>query len=534
MTTLSPLQYIDLTDFTPGIWSGFLTGVNSIPAPLGSAQETDTYGCIASPQGGLIPLPAAQVSSVPVPEASPASTNFYVNGIRALPTGLHYGLTWLEQTTNNEKFRWYRDGSAAVEVITHTGGAIVPAAWVPQAFTTAITRLTSAGAVANISIVGSWSDRTGGGGRTWFFPDPATPSNNAPAVDTDSSGQLFAHQARILCFTPYTVAHGTAGVNTTTTNELINYTDPPQGIVIGAQQTLLSPESPFGYGAWGSVSAGELILIKFFGGGVMMYDDIVYPRVVRLPAVMGTNGYMQEGSFCSIGMVYVSRLNGVYAWNGNNVSEKISHQIDVSRLAPNAAKIVMGFGSNPYISHTKWLDRVVFPHNWVFDPAINSWWKLQSPSNDIVWWSAYGPNLYGLPASYSPTPGSQLFTFDPILLTGIYSWKSQPISAATPGKTFSIREVEVIAQTGALGTAGSIIQMTLSAPEGTATVLNFTLTAAALTTPEKIIVRLDTPLTCSNVTVKVLVTSADSFFAPTIHSIRIGYGEDRLSGSYYQ
>lgn len=532
MTTLTPLKYIDLSDFTPGIWSGGLLGTNTIPAPLGAAQEEDTYACIASPSGGLIPLPVAFASAVPVPDATIGSDRYYVNGIRALPTGLHYGITWLENGTNNERFTWYRDGSVATSVVSHTGAAYA-SGWVPQAFSTTVMRLTSAPAPANISIIGSWSDRLGGGGRTWYFPDPANPALNTPVADNTHSGQIFAHQARILQFGPYSYPHGSS--YSTTTNELINYTDPPQSTTLGTQQTMLSPESPFGYGAWGSISAGELILIKFYGGAVMMYDDIVYPRVVRLPGVAGTNGFMQQGSFCSIGMVYVSKNNGVFVWNGNNVSQKISSQIDMTRLTPSSGgnrQFPVGFGANTFIAHTTWLDRVVFPQNWLFDPTLNSWWKLLQNTNNIMWWSAYGDTLYGLPGSYTTTPGSQLFTFTPGALVGFYSWKSQPITPSSPGNTASIREVELIAQEGISIATGSIIQITLTSPEGVATVLSFTLTSAA--TPQKFVQQLDTPLICSNVTVKVTASGALGVFAPTIHSIRIGYGEDRLVGSYYQ
>lgn len=48
---MAELEYIELRDFTPGIYCG-----TAPLAPLGSAQETDTYACYGAPSGGLYPL----------------------------------------------------------------------------------------------------------------------------------------------------------------------------------------------------------------------------------------------------------------------------------------------------------------------------------------------------------------------------------------------------------------------------------------------------------------------------------------------
>lgn len=61
-------SYIDLADFSPGIFSGYFskTGQETedtgtvIPVKDGALQENGTYGCCAGPNGGLIPLPRAR------------------------------------------------------------------------------------------------------------------------------------------------------------------------------------------------------------------------------------------------------------------------------------------------------------------------------------------------------------------------------------------------------------------------------------------------------------------------------------------
>lgn len=52
-----PIQWIQLNDFSPGIFSDWYSLNGSQPAPDGAAQMSGTYGCVASPSGGLIPGP---------------------------------------------------------------------------------------------------------------------------------------------------------------------------------------------------------------------------------------------------------------------------------------------------------------------------------------------------------------------------------------------------------------------------------------------------------------------------------------------
>jgi hypothetical protein len=51
------LTYIDLADFTPGIYSNYMSTTAFEPHKDGAAQEEGTYGCVALPTGGIVPLP---------------------------------------------------------------------------------------------------------------------------------------------------------------------------------------------------------------------------------------------------------------------------------------------------------------------------------------------------------------------------------------------------------------------------------------------------------------------------------------------
>src|SRR4051794_36173215 len=84
-----PLQTLDITDFTPGIYSAGGSPTRLIPAPLGAAQLTNTYRCIGLKNGGLAPLPAiARTYNAPSnPDAGVAPVNGFVAvGFMALGT----------------------------------------------------------------------------------------------------------------------------------------------------------------------------------------------------------------------------------------------------------------------------------------------------------------------------------------------------------------------------------------------------------------------------------------------------------------
>jgi hypothetical protein len=54
----NPTEYIEISDFSPGIFSDYHT--SAIRAPNGAATVDGTYRCCSDPSGALIPLPRAQ------------------------------------------------------------------------------------------------------------------------------------------------------------------------------------------------------------------------------------------------------------------------------------------------------------------------------------------------------------------------------------------------------------------------------------------------------------------------------------------
>lgn len=79
-TTTDGLEWIEVADFTPGI-----AQIVSPNHPDGTAQEDNTYGCIAQAGGALVPLPAVSTDLV-LPSAAPyesgatPATPYYIVG----------------------------------------------------------------------------------------------------------------------------------------------------------------------------------------------------------------------------------------------------------------------------------------------------------------------------------------------------------------------------------------------------------------------------------------------------------------------
>ena len=126
---------------------------------------------------------------------------------------------------------------------------------------------------------------TTAGGQLYMYPNPATPTSYIPfammANPGDSiTGQTIVHQSRI--FVLAGVDYGYPAGGGFATNENLNFTDPPLSASMGNQQTVLVAEEPFGYGCAGSISAGELFLVKKRGGGVVLTGDIETSAQVTL------------------------------------------------------------------------------------------------------------------------------------------------------------------------------------------------------------------------------------------------------------
>ena len=236
------------------------------------------------------------------------------------------------------------------------------------------------------------------------------------------------------------------------------YTDPPS-------QAAASPITPVevypsisytlentsGFGAWGSISTGELILIRKGNGAVVVSGDAAFPTsVTKLPAVQGTGNIMQRMSMCSQGAVYVTESNGVWVWNGGNVSTKISAQIPDNAVVRTACQ---PGGFNPLgtmgcnCHHDVQNNLVFFPNNYVFDANTNSWWMCEDPG--VTLFTSFSSSksttnfMYGMDNAPS-VAGFGVYLFDARVGATSWEWTSNPI-ATPPGALPTLVSVEIVA-----------------------------------------------------------------------------------------
>lgn len=273
-------------------------------------------------------------------------------------------------------------------------------------------------------------------GQLYMYPNPATPTSYTPLPMiydlgggnwSSITGQTIAHQSRIIILAgqnePYPAGGGFSD------NEQINYTDPPLSPALGNQKTILVAEEPYGYGAWGSINAGELFLVKKRGGGVVLTGDIFSPNVTYLPGVQPTGGFVGQANSGMAGFFYCSYANGAWLWNGGNTAQKISTQLDDLFYLPPEWTTIQ---SNNYGYYTQSIgDKTYFSNNWLYDQRAHSWWKYypdEAQGGTSMFWvqPVAGQYIYTAALSFTSS-GNFLYRFDTSKSTQGYQWRSLPL-----------------------------------------------------------------------------------------------------------
>jgi len=331
-------------------------------------------------------------------------------------------------------------------------------------------------------------------------------------------------------------------------DDLIAYSDPPAMATPPPSMTAAyryeavynyyTLENASGFGAWGSVSTGELVMIRRGQGAVMVAGDPAFPTfVTKLPAVHGTGQIMQRMTQCQTGSLYVTQTDGVYAWNGGNTSTKISPQIpDQAIIRPELEP--GGLFSSGVVGVRTWHDvlnnLVFFPNNWVFDSTSNSWWQCEDP--DVFTsggWAASGAGvrfMYGVAAT--PVNNTYpVYQFDATTLTSSYLWESNPLLSATETLVTIIR-VEIVASNPT--TTDCTVTITPTIPPGN--VSRFANNPQSVTfniPPQTAGYRAFLPLgfTEYNICLRVEASNTNpDFQAPAIHQINADLIEAQTTG----
>jgi len=297
-------------------------------------------------------------------------------------------------------------------------------------------------------------------------------------------------------------------------------------------------ENASGFGAWGSVSTGELIFIRRGQGGIIVSSDPAYPSAVtKLPAVHGTGQIMQRMTQCLAGSLYVTETDGVYAWNGGNTSQKISSQIPDQAALRTDLEPGGVFGEGVVgvrIWHDVLNNLVFFPHNWIYDSGQNSWWQCEDPGVfDSGGWAASGSGvrwMYGVDGS--PTDDAfPVRQFDATSLASSYEWISNPLPSSTETLT-TVISVELVASNPSPTAATVTITPTIP-PGNISTFANNPQTIVFNIPPEASGYTASLPLgfTEWNVCLRLDAANSDSANpAPAIHALNISIIEAQTAG----
>lgn len=245
----------------------------------------------------------------------------------------------------------------------------------------------------------------------------------------------LAHQGRMV----YVVeAENGFGISHNAPYGYLHYT--PFGRDLSTSPLLLSTgeEAHSLFGSAGSLNANELVLIKRYGGAVVVRGDLDNPSIFRYPGVEGTYGAVSRGCSTPEGFVYGSR-SGVYAWNGGDSAKKLSENLFGDFWKVPYESGVDQWGSRGRFCY--WHPFILAPNNFVYDTRTKAWWKLEDNGNDDPT-AASAFNAYDVSAqsgkmyafhsrSGQNAPGTltglPYKVYDVNTQRGSYSWTSQPL-----------------------------------------------------------------------------------------------------------
>src|ERR1700722_8589969 len=547
-------SWVHIDDFSPGIFdsSYVSTAEPIISAPIGAANAGFPFACASIIGGALGPLPALAQQESYGTSFPGGSTHLYVTGFAVNPilTKGDTELVIMLEADNGSKHYYLVDSVIAetntvnsILNITNTTtpgffGAEFPS-WTRMSlqpveggsgYILPTPVLVWPGAVA--------TDSHGGDGHIYVYPNPGNPSAFAPAdiVVVGSSGvagPIYCYGNRVLVMQPQGATWPVGGG--VVSNENIGYTDPPQSydypINFGADipnDTILAAESPFGYGAWGSTSVGEAIFIKNYGGAVVLNGDIAAPSsIIPLPSVQSTGGFSGLACSTTVGLIYCSQNEGAWSWNGGNVAQKISPQLDDDFFNAQATGGVVSDTGYGFLVE-RWQDWILFSNNYLYNPDTGGWWILypnQSQTSTELfpltfYWFKQGRSgneMYAAPLVLSQTSAStrQWYNkFDNTVPTTHWQWQSLPIHVVpTADRVVDVRQVIV----------------RLSNPDGSTATATVTVGTESQTTdttigPNPTTFRFNFGIGALGLQDIVITINGDSTgSAPILHSLDIGY-----------
>lgn len=554
-------EYFIIDDFRPGIVSDVKNqqpgGIIDTQKP-GVAAE-GTVGCISTDTGQLVPLPRAQqyrsYQPLKADFADLGNGSAFIAGIATagpvlytagqLPVyfdQVHIFMDVIQKSgaTYFDAFEWdviKPDGSVVNVAIPQGASGPIPPTLTTRGATSAFTR----GRRANFNTPGGpilATEWTGSGGLNtgpydspavmWYgvWPDPNAPTTDSNYHETGTvtlpiiGGQLFSYSGRIVRFGERSFGFGANYV--LYSNEWVRFSDPPGNVSLTSSTTdsVLDEQTPGGFGAWGSMSFGELFIVKRAGGALLVQGDLYAPQITPLPGVKPTGLMTGPAVATPLGLIYLVNQDGAHLWAGGSQSEKISNINDSFWVQSPLPNYGVQAGS------AYWRDLAVFTNGWCFDCYNDSWWQLNSSfsGGQKMQWMAVGAGdptiLYTVPSQLDNTNHVVVQFYAVGALEYSYTWISQPMPL-THARKIDIHEVTVAITNNSSPTTTATISLLSNNNVFVSQIFNFTTTGAG---PYRIRLPMAAEAV-SNVYVKITINSNAQQPAATLNSITVGYLE---------
>lgn len=488
-----------INNFKPGIHHTV-----SATHPLGTAQEANTWGCRATDDGSLIPLPklTSVIESEELTSDTLLSEEYRITGlfcndpvffVDEPATGIHQ---------NNSEvyvaFEWYDNGGTAgadqqvKQVQRFKRNYAITPEW-DVIYTRAVDLdydpLTRPKKCEFVSMRSNSADADMAGPVVvafvyneiaQMFPDDTATTVNGTAFmpgdnvdDVANTGGLLSvdglvsHQGRAVIF-PLTVL-GMGADQLYTTNEafywtLVNDLTTRDDTITGGGflKAIASYDNPTGFQVYQSLTADELLMIKARGGAIMVSGNLNDYQVRNLPNVRGTGHSMNRGTPSPRGFVYPIDNGGVWLWEGGDLSVNIAPHLNANFWRPPA--VSPATGAHPSREQDdngwgyaqtqccEWNQLVMLPNNWVWDTDHNGFWKIAADGQYVIhrWASDWaGLICYGAPSGFlegiaGMEPDPVIYEFNKVVPATEFSWRSQPLEG-TLERQVEIREVIVTA-----------------------------------------------------------------------------------------
>ena len=544
MANTPAIEWIRIDDFRPGI-----AQQPGVGYPPGQAQAAGTFRCIADDSGALVPLPRRQtlISGIDYNSGDPDDgywiVGFFIAG-PILPTGGLAGASdtpieafiAVEYIDNDVRHfrttlhKLYEPTPSTANIVSIDSAETSPAS-ICRGVSFGLTRdYYPDETLPGIPIVVFHWFAGGGNDETfaWAFPDPNASNVDGvyEIVDDKTIERVTCHQNRVVLFETAIYSHGDDGLWTTNENvfwTLVNDISQLSQDVspnTGAASIFVS-ENPTGYAVVTTMTAGELFLVKAFGGGgASILGDLDTASVQTLPNLPAVGYEGVDAARLEYGVLYPSRYAGAWVWTGGGSVQRVSSLLDND---------FWFFDDIPIIgvsySWATWGDWVAGPNNWLWDSTggvdgQGSWWRLEDPSDVRIRWmrEAIGQPqiLTGAVSEYTSLEEDVAFAWKLYeqsgspLLANNYTWVSHPLPS-TIDREIDAKELMVTMM------GEGTIDIILVGREGDSATIQFTVDSA-------IPVRERKSVKCTGSFIEVVVesTGADNGPAPEIHAIELG------------